>query len=201
MIGALRGTLAALDTAGDHAVELEVDVQGVGYRVLVGGREAATLPQLGEPIALSIHTHVREGELTLYGFADRGARRAFELLLTAHGVGPALALAILAVLPPGELALAVEAVDLDRLCEVPGVGRKTAQRLCVDLASRLDVLEPAFVPSGPGAPVDGRSEVREALLALGYRNEEIRPILDGLPTEGAVEVLLREALRELAPQR
>ncbi|HVB06548.1 MAG TPA: Holliday junction branch migration protein RuvA [Acidimicrobiales bacterium] len=201
MIGALTGSVAAVEPSGDHAVEVEVDVQGVGYRVLVGAREAVALPPLGDPVALSIHTHVREGELTLYGFGDRAGRRAFELLITAHGVGPALALAILSVHTPASLAQAVSEADLDQLCLVPGIGRKTAQRLCIELSSRLEVLAPAFVPSAAGSDAGGRGEVREALLALGYRNEEIRAVLEGLPPEGAVEALLREALAALAPQR
>jgi Holliday junction DNA helicase RuvA len=201
MIGSLTGTLAGVELSGEHAIELLVDVHGVGYQVLVGVRDAAALPQIGESVALSVHTHVREGEITLYGFSGRDARRAFETLITAHGVGPALALAILSVHTPAALATAVGEGDLDALCLVPGVGRKTAQRLAVELASRLDVFVPGFEIGLPGAPTSGRGEVREALLALGYRNEEIRAVLDRLPLDGAVEELLREALRELAPQR
>lgn len=201
MIGSLTGTLAAVDADGEHAVEVLVDVHGVGYRVLIGARDASALPGTGEPLSLAIHTHVREGDITLYGFAGREARRAFELLLGAHGVGPALALAILSVHTPATLATAITEGDLDALCLVPGVGRKTAQRLAVELASRLDVLAPVLDLGLPSVEGGSRAEVREALLALGYRNEEIRVALDRIGFEGEVEELLREALRELAPQR
>ena len=176
MIGALTGALAFFEPSGDHAVEVELDVQGVGYRVLLGARDAATLPPLGTTMSLSVHTHVRETEFTLYGFADRGARRAFELLINAHGVGPALALAMLSVHTPSSLARAVSEGDLDQLCLVPGIGRKTAQRLAIELSSRLDQLAPSFTPSLGTVDGVGRGEVREALLALGYRSEEIRAV-------------------------
>ncbi len=201
MIGSLSGTLAAIELSGEHAVEILVEVHGVGYEVLVGAREGAALPAIGEAIALSVHTHVREGDITLYGFSDREVRRAFELLLNAHGVGPALALAILSVHTPPALARAIDEGDLDALCAVPGIGRKTAQRLTVELSSRLDVLSPTFITGSGRGEADSRGEVREALLALGYRTEEIRAVLEALPRDGAVEELLREALRELAPQR
>lgn len=202
MIGSLTGILAELNLAGDHVVEALVDVHGVGYRVLLGSRDASRLPEVGTPVALSIHTHVREGDITLYGFAGREARQAFELLITSHGVGPALGLAILSVHSPNELARAVAEGDLDALCLVPGIGRKTAQRLAIDLASRLDTLLAGDLAvartSGEGRE---RAEVREALVALGYASEEVRATLERLPLVGTVEELLREALRELAPQR
>jgi Holliday junction DNA helicase RuvA len=202
VIGALSGTLAELSLVGDHVVEALVDVHGVGYRVLLGSRDAARLPEVGGAVGLSVHTHVREGDITLYGFSGRDARQAFELLITSHGVGPALGLAILSVHTPAELARAVAEGDLDALCLVPGVGRKTAQRLAIDLASRLDTLASGGLDlattAGEGRE---RAEVRDALAALGYGTEEVRSTLERLPLVGTVEELLREALRELAPQR
>jgi Holliday junction DNA helicase RuvA len=202
VIASLSGALLEFDLVGDHLVEVVVDVHGVGYRVLLSSREGAALPPIGGAVALSIHTHVREGEITLYGFAGRAARRTFEILLGAHGVGPALALSILAVHGPDELREVIAAGDVDALCLVPGVGKKTAQRLALELSSRLDALGGARLGLATLAGSSGeRIEVREALLALGYANEEVRDALQGLTGEGSVEELLREALRLLAPQR
>ena len=153
---------------------------------------------------LFIHTHVREDAIVLYGFRHDDERRCFEVLLGSHGVGPALALAIMAVLSPASLSTAVLEDDLDTLCSVPGVGRKTAARLLIELKSRLDL--PDLSLDGPGASSDGaarttrtsRSEARAALSELGYAPEEIRGALDGLRDDVGVEEMLRLALRELA---
>ena len=177
-------------------------VGGVGYRVIVPAATAAALGELGSPAFVYVHTHVREDAIVLYGFADTEQRRCFEALLSAHGVGPALALSVLSALPPVELVRAVVEEDLDMLCAVPGIGRKTAARLVLDLRSRLAV--PAGAPVGiPGSAGDGepRHEVRAALTELGYGPDEIRLALAGVPSDGAVEDLLRQALRELAGAR
>ncbi len=208
MIGSLRGELAER-VSGETAADLVVDVGGVGYRVLVGNRCAAGLGALGATVALAIHTHVREGAITLYGFAEPSERRAFELLIGAHGIGPALALAILGAYSPAELARLVAAEDLDGLALVPGVGRKTAARLVVELGQRVDELAGsgaiaagAGAPSGQRVPASGtRGEVAEALAALGYGPEEVRGALASVAEDGSVESQLRAALRELAPAR
>jgi len=198
MIGSLRGRIAEVEIAGETSAEVIVDVNGVGYRVVVSSRTATALPPVGTEQSFSVSTYVRESAIVLYGFPAAEERRTFELLIGAHGVGPALSLAILSVLPPAALARAVASGDLDALMAVPGVGRKTAQRLAVELAERLDTL-----PSSVAAHPEDRSqaELREALSALGYASEEIRETLDRLPGEGSVEELLRLALRELAPAR
>ncbi len=202
MIGALRGRLVDLSAASEVQATCLVDVGGVGYEVTLSSRDAARLPGLGAEVHLSIYTHVREGAITLYGFLTPAERRGFELLIAAHGVGPALALAVLSVHTPGSLAKAVATADLEALCLVPGVGRKTAQRLLVELAQRLDVLTP--LPAGaPTAPSGARAEVAEALGALGYAPEEVRVALDGVadPEDGEVAAMLRAALARLAPSR
>ena len=135
MIGSLRGTLAA---RGPSA-EVLVDVGGVGYRVLVTTRSAGTLGPLGGEVFLHVHTHVREDAIVLYGFEQDDERRCFDALLGAHGVGPALALAILSALSPASLVRAVLDDDAQALCAVPGVGKKTAARLLIDLKSRLSL--------------------------------------------------------------
>lgn len=195
MIAALTGELAEIDLSG----EIIVDVHGVGYQVTVGARHAASLGAAGSLVSLAVHTHVREGAIALYGFPSVQERKTFELLLNTHGVGPALALAILGVHSPASLSAAVLSGDIDALALVPGVGKKTAQRLVLELAQRLE-LESAPSP-GRRAVRGTQAEVREALVALGYANEEIANALQALSENDSVEELLREALRELAPRR
>ena len=160
-----------------------------------------------------MHTHVREDAIVLYGFVHDDERRCFEVLLGSHGVGPALALAIMAALSPAALSTAVLEDDLDTLCTVPGVGRKTAARLLIELKSRLDLPDLSLdgvgsVPAASGRRGIGRggcrttrtsrAEARAALSELGYAPDEIRGALDGLRDDVGVEEMLRLALRELA---
>jgi Holliday junction DNA helicase RuvA len=192
--------------------EVIVDVAGVGYRVTVTPATAASLVAGGaqKPVTLFVHTHVREDAIVLYGFVHDDERRCFEVLLGSHGVGPALALAIMAALSPAALSTAVIEDDLETLCSVPGVGRKTAARLLIELKSRLDLpdlsvdlagasvggaADPASATRGVRTP---RSEARAALSELGYAPDEIRGALDGLRDDVDVEEMLRLALRELA---
>jgi Holliday junction DNA helicase RuvA len=201
VIGLLRGTVVLRSAEG----EVIVDVAGVGYRVTVTPATAVTLMTKGttSEATLFIHTHVREDAIVLYGFAHDDERRCFEVLLGSHGVGPALALAIMAVLSPASLSTAVLEDDLETLCSVPGVGRKTAARLLIELKSRLDLpdLSELHGPSSDGAARatrTSRAEARAALSELGYAPEEIRGALDGLRDDVGVEEMLRLALRELA---
>jgi Holliday junction DNA helicase RuvA len=193
VIGALRGQV--LDRSSS---EVLLDVQGVCYRVQVTPTTVAALHGTGaEAVLLHTHLHVREDALTLYGFFTRDERSCFEALLGAHGVGPALAMAILAVHRPDALREAVAGDDADALCLVPGVGKKTAVRLLLELKSRLDVPEgdPTVALVGGGS---SRSEVREALAALGYGPEEIQHATRELPVDGDVQLLLKDALGRLA---
>jgi holliday junction DNA helicase RuvA len=199
MIGSLRGTLAA--RLGES--EVVVEVGGVGYRLTVSPPTAAALGPSGSEVRLFVHTHVREDAIVLYGFCHDDERRCFEVLLGAHGVGPALALAILSQLSPAALTTALLEEDADALCAVPGVGRKTAARLLIDLKSRLDLpdLSPAAANAGLSAVGVARAEVRAALSDLGYGPDEIRNALERMGPEAAderVEEVLRGALRELA---
>ncbi|MGD0944416.1 MAG: Holliday junction branch migration protein RuvA [Acidimicrobiales bacterium] len=204
MIASLRGVVTERRPMGDASVDLVVEVGGVGYRLLVAPRTAASL-QLGEEAALSVHTHVRESAITLYGFASAEERNAFELLLGAHGVGPGLALAILSTHGPGELAQVVATGDVEALKLVPGVGQKTAARLLLELQARFDYLSPEGASLNgsrqPDRPPSVAAEVGEALAQLGYSPEEVRATIRALPGEGTVEELLRLALRNLAPRR
>jgi Holliday junction DNA helicase RuvA len=197
MIGSLRGTFAA--RTGE--AEVIVEVGGVGYRVAVTTGTASALTSVGSDVFFHVHTHVREDAIILYGFLHDDERRCFDALLGAHGVGPALALAILSALSPATLSTAILEDDLATLCLVPGIGRKTAARLLIDLKSRLDLpdLHAGDVTSGPAH--SPRAEVRAALTELGYGPDEIRLALERLPDTdngASVEALLRSALRELA---
>jgi Holliday junction DNA helicase RuvA len=217
MIGSLRGTVLDRLLRGDHQAELLVEVAGVGYRVLVPGGSASRCGQLGAPTFLHVHTHVREDAMVLYGFPSREERDCFELLLGAHGVGPAVALALLSVLSPAALRRAVLNNDEDALTLVPGIGKKTAARLVMELAPRFEAAvmaegsaaaHPVFGPGGvgPAGPHEAsaadraaqREELRAALGSLGYGNDEVRQVLARLPVEGSTEEMLRYALRELA---
>lgn len=193
MIGRLRGTLVHRSVKG----EVMLDVGGVGYRISVSPATILDLGPIGNEVVVHTHMHVREDALTLYGFASADARDCFESLLGAHGVGPGLALAILSTHGPDDLRRVVMEGDLDALTLVPGVGRKTAARLLLELKSRLDVPEGDLVPSSGSA----RAEVREALAALGYQPEEVRRAMGELPAEGDVRTLVRTALQTLGAAR
>ena len=198
MIGSLRGVLLDRSTTG----ELLVEVGGVGYRVVVAPRALGAL-QLDAPVFLHIHHHIREDAQTLYGFLAREERACFEALISAHGVGPALALAILSVHTPMALRDAVARDDLDALCLVPGVGRKTAARLVIELKNKLDLPDVtiATVPGVVGTNGSAVADVRDALAGLGYSSEEIRDALRAIPSDGDSARLLREALSVLGARR
>jgi len=203
VIGSLRGTL--LDRSIDG--EILVEVNGVGYRVQAGPATSARLGDVGGEVFTWIHHHVREDADTLYGFASKDERDAFEALLGAHGVGPALAMAILSVHPPVNLVRVLADDDVAALCLVPGVGKKTAQRLLIELKTKLDIplgeagTGASMVDAAPaGSAMAVRADVRGALAELGYLPEEIAEATRELP-EGDAGVLLKEALRRLAGAR
>ncbi len=207
MIGSLRGTLLDRQPArSGPGAEVLLEVAGVGYRVVVPAGTAGVLGDVGGVCFLHVHTHVREDAIVLYGFASRGERVCFEDLLGAHGVGPGLALAIITVHAPTALRRVLLTDDVDGLCLVPGVGRKTAAKLLLELKARLDlpdldggVTAPVVrAEAGPPAP---HTEVRTALAGLGYAPDEIRTAVAALPTEGTTEELLRLALRRQALPR
>ncbi len=202
MIGSLRGTL--LDRGGDHLV---VEVAGVGYQVTVSPTTAVSAGDVGEETFLWVHHHIREDHQALYGFVTADAKRCFSALLGAHGVGPALALAILSVHGPADLARVLAEDDVAALCLVPGVGKKTAARLLIELKSRLDIpldLGPAGPVRRDGAGSDGaaaRADVREALTNLGYNLDEVREVLVDLPDDHDAGQLLKHALQRLSVPR
>ena len=191
MIAFLAGRVAAR-TAG-HAL---VDVNGVGFRLFMTTRALAALPAEGDEVTVHTYLHVREGEMTLYGFEGPSEREAFEALLGVNGVGPKVALATLSALSPDELAAAVASDDVALVSSVPGVGKKTAQRIILDLSDRLD----GFGPSATGSAVRGGgagvAETREALLAMGFSGAEVAAALKGAP-DGEARTLLKHALQRL----
>lgn len=191
MIGSVRGTVVERTATG----EVLVEVGGVGYRAFV---PASALPALhpGDGAFLFTHLHVREDAMVLYGFPTRDERDTFEALIATTGVGPKLALAMLSVHPPSALRRALLEDDLAALTMVPGVGKRTAQRLLVELKAKLALPEVDLTAVGAGpAP---RAEVRAALAGLGYAPDEVRDVVAQLPDDGSVEDLLREALKLLA---
>lgn len=195
MIARLRGTVVASGLG-----EVVLDVGGVGYRVRVPAGTA--VGPTGAEVTLQTHLAVREDALELYGFADVATRGLFETLLSVTGVGPKLALAALGALGADGLRRAVVAEDIKALTVVPGVGRKGAQRIILELRERLGAAASDNLPgdSSPVIPSNGaHGEVREALLALGYAVGEVQPIIAALPNEPGVspEELLRAALRDL----
>lgn len=194
MIGTLRGEVVDRDPVVDKASsEITIEVAGIGYRVSVTAATLSRLP-VDEEVLLFIHQHFWENDQKLFGFRTKTERVAFEGLLGAHKVGPNLALAILATHPVEQLARILAEDDLAALCEVPGVGKKTAQQILVDLRSTLvlPVLDDAGVtidltPIGAGAEADGGQaslvDVREAMANLGYSSEEIRRAVASLGDE------------------
>lgn len=194
MIGSLRGEL--LDRTG---TELLIEVGGLGYRVQVTPDTASALGEPGGTVFVHVHHHRREDAETLYGFSTVEERRVFETLIGTHGVGPSLALAVLSVHDPAALRRVVASEDVAALCLVPGIGRKTAARLLVELANRLDVdITTPVGSSGARSEPSVRDDVRDALSGLGYGPEEVARIVADLPDEGDSSELLREALRRLA---
>lgn len=195
MIGSLRGEILERDLSGSVLIE----VTGVGYVVNVSQRALAEL-EPSSAAFLYVHHHIREADQQLFGFLTRDERITFQTLIGTHGVGPALGMAIIATHPPVALVDIVAHQDVASLTLVPGVGKKTAERLLVELKSRLSVpvLEGA-TDSDPGG--SAMSDVREALSGLGYGENEIRDTLRELTPTGDAAALLRDALKALGARR
>jgi len=189
MIGRLTGTLA--DKAPPQVV---LDVGGVGYEVDVPMSTFYNLPAVGQRITLLTHLVVREDAHLLYGFATAPERATFRLLIRISGIGPRTALAILSGLSVNELAQAVSRQDSNRLTKVPGIGKKTAERLLLELKDKLaqDLSGPASVAG------DIQADIVQALLALGYNEREASAALKNLPPDVAVEEGIKLALRALS---
>jgi Holliday junction DNA helicase RuvA len=200
VIAYLSGRLLEKDAR--RVQRLVIDVNGVGYEVLAPLSTIYTLGDAGSAVSLRIYTHVREDALQLYGFATALEHSLFERLIGVNGVGPKLAIAILSGIESADLGRAIRNNDLGRLTAIPGVGRKTAERLVVELKDRLaqDFGEAAVMPASPGDVV--REDLLSALSNLGYQRaaaeKGVDKVLGRLAGEAAFEPALREVLKELA---
>jgi Holliday junction DNA helicase RuvA len=198
MIGLLRGRVALDDPCG--AVVL--DVGGVGYELATPVGTLGRARKEGQDVVLHVHTHVRQDMLALYGFASEQERRIFRLLIEVPNVGPKTALGLLSALPAAELSQAVSASDIARLTRVPGIGKKTAERLVLELKEKLPGVSP-LTEAGPApARTDDARKLHSALTNMGYRAGEadraIKTLADRLGREPLTN-LLREALALLTP--
>ena len=198
MIAKLRGIL---DAAGDDWAI--IDVGGVGYLVYCSARALARLPEPGAAVALEIETHVREDHIHLYGFLTAAERAWFRLLTTVQGVGAKVALAILGVLAPDDLSLAIVAQDKAIVSRAPGVGPKLAQRILTELKDKVDTIAVQPIPVRlAAANGDHATDAVSALLNLGYKRPEavgaVSAAVRSLGAEAAVEALIKAGLKELA---
>ena len=196
MIYRLRGTLVEKDTEG-----VVVDVGGVGYRASASLATLRALPALGEECVIHTRMVVREDAMLLFGFATKEERATFDALIGVSKVGPKLALAVLSAMSPAEVAEAVARGDVLKFTSVPGLGRKSADRLVLELKGK-DIA--AFTPertvsgNGGGGPY---MEAREALTGLGYSLEEAEKALGAIPPQDTVEKYIKEALRRIGSRR
>ncbi|WP_024301189.1 Holliday junction branch migration protein RuvA [Pseudogulbenkiania sp. MAI-1] len=194
MIGRLTGQLIE-----KLPPQIVVDVGGVGYEVDVPMSTFYQLPALGEKTTLYTHLVVREDAHLLFGFASKGERETFRQLIKVSGIGAKIALAVLSGLSADELALAVASEDLKRLSSVPGIGKKTAERLVLELRGKLATGGAVTTPGGLAfaATPDDKSDIVNALLALGYNDKEAAAATKGLPPDVTVSDGVRLALKSL----
>lgn len=171
-----------------------IDVGGVGYEIDVPMSTLYNLPETGAKVTLHTHLAVREDAHTLYGFATAGERSAFRLLIKVTGIGARTALAVLSGLTVEELASAITQQETGRLTRVPGIGKKTAERLLLELRGKLG----ADLGGSPGTYSAGRDDILNALLSLGYSNNESQAALKSLPEGVEVAEGIRLALKSLA---
>lgn len=190
MLGRLTGTLAE-----KNPPQVLVDCQGVGYEVDVPMSTFYNLPGLGEKVQLLTHFVVREDAQILFGFATGAEREAFRQLIRISGVGPRTALAVLSGMSVGDIAQAVTTQDASRLVKVPGIGKKTAERLLLELKGKIG----ADIGAGAATVAnDAQADILQALVALGYSDREASACLKSLPKDVGVSEGIKLALRSLA---
>ena len=190
MISRLTGVLA--EKSPPYVL---VDVNGVGYEVQVPMSTFYNLPALGTPLTVHTHFVVREDAQLLYGFGTEAERAAFRELIKISGVGPRIALALLSGLNTDELAQAVAAQDASRLVKVPGIGKKTAERLLLELKGKM---APVLATPNWSAVSDAQTDILQALIALGYSDKEAQLALKALPPDATVSEGIKQALKALA---
>ncbi len=196
MIALLRGQIAFRSI--DHLI---VDVAGVGYRLMIPLSTFYALPEQGE-VRLHVHTHVKEDAIHLYGFGTMPEKELFLLLLTVSGIGPKVALNILSNIPAAELRAALRDSDSRRLAAIPGIGKKTAERLVLELKEKIERLDPLPTPSASKAPAAASLPFEDslsALINLGYKESQARKVLEAMeiPPGTPLETILKGALRVL----
>jgi Holliday junction DNA helicase RuvA len=186
VIGRLRGTLVVVGGTG-----VVIDVGGVGYEVALTAAALGDLPPTGEEAVIHTHLHVREDQMSLFGFTSQDQRDLFRLLIGVSGVGPKVAMAILGTMTTDDLRQAVATDDVAALTAVPGIGKRSAQKLLLELRPRLELSDAIVGSSGAMA------ETRAALEGLGYQPDEIRAAMRELSADLPVEELLRRSLQQL----
>lgn len=205
MIAHVRGTLVEKDSSA-----VVVDVNGIGYRVLVPETVSATLPAVGEQVHLLTTFYVREEEMSLYGFLTAEQRRLFEMLISVSGVGPKAALNLLSVMDAEQLAMAIAAEDIKRLTSAPGVGTKIAQRIAMELKDKAAEIAwerkvDRLAAKGKPLPSDRLEDAVEALMALGYSRTDARRAVEtaakSLPPDAETAAVVRSALQVLTTGR
>lgn len=200
MIARLSGILIQ-----KSATQCVVDVHGAGYRVVVPLSTFYELPEAGEPVVLQIHTHVREDAIHLYGFYTEEEREVFQLMISVSGIGPKLAVNVLSGISAPEWARAVATDDLKRLTGIPGVGRKTAERMILELKEKAVKFGGEVSPAGAPTVHTGeqlKDDALSALVNLGYKGSSAREVVERIIKEApeplSLDRILKKALRSLA---
>jgi len=194
MIAHLRGKLLA-----KHPNQAIVEIGGVGYDVTISVPTFSDLPAAGAEVALHVHTHVREDQLALYGFLRSSEKTLFEKLITVSGIGPKLAITILSGMPADEMVGAIRGNDIARLTRIPGIGKKTAERMVLELRDKLPAPGPSFAPAAPAMSAT-EEDVLSALLNLGYQRAAAEKALSAVAKNGRVasfDSMFRETLAAL----
>ena len=192
MIAHLRGKLIAR-----HPNQAIVETLGVGYDVTISVPTFSDLPPLGSDVALHIHTHVREDQIALYGFLRAEEKRLFEKLITVSGIGPKLAITILSGMPADEMVNAIRGNDVARLTKIPGIGRKTAERMVLELRDKLPAPGQEAAPAVPSLSAV-QEDVLSALVNLGYQRAAGEKVLAAIAKDGSFDVVFRGALAALS---
>ena len=192
MIAHLRGKLLA-----KHPNQAIVDTGGVGYDVTISVPTFSDLPGIGGEVTLHIHTHVREDAIALYGFLRSAEKILFEKLITVSGIGPKLAITILSGMPADEMVNAIRGSDIARLTRIPGIGKKTAERMVLELRDKLPVQKHGEIAAVP-ALSSVEEDVLSALVNLGYQRSAAEKALCSVSRNGPFDVMFRGALASLA---
>ena len=198
MIAHLKGKLTH-----KSPVEITIDVNGVGYLVFVPLSTFYALPELGSEVSLGIHTHMREEALKLFGFYTTDEKKIFEKLITVNKVGPKLALTILSGMPPADLLSTIDSNDIAKLSTIPGIGRKTAERLILEMRDKLDGLSLELAVKKEPLPQNGLfDDALSALVNLGYKKSQAEQTLKKVygeeGEESSIENLIKESLNLLS---